>query len=223
MKVSFWDILAVLGVLALCAVAAGLVMVFVNPQNPLNPFPPATLPARVIIPSDTPTLPRLPATWTVVASPITEVEMGYTEEAPQATEDNLPTLTPMPTFTATFTATPEMTSTYTPAPNQALWIAQTPADGTVFSPGQEFDMIWKIQNTGILSWTSRYGYRYVSGEPIHQKSEYGLRKTVPAGGIAEIIVDMNAPKTPGSYRTEWAMYDDGGNKFYTFFFFFVVK
>lgn len=84
-------------------------------------------------------------------------------------------------------------------------------------------MIWKIQNTGILSWTSRYGYRYVSGEPIHQKSEYGLRKTVPAGGIAEIIVDMNAPKTPGSYRTEWAMYDDGGNKFYTFFFFFVVK
>lgn len=218
MKVSFWDILAAIGVLALCAIAAGLVIVFVNPYSSINPFPPATLPARVVIPSDTPTLPRLPATWTVEVSPTVEVGMVETSTlASTATEFILPTLT------ASLSPTPESTATYTPAPNQALWISQAPSDGVVLQPKQDLDMVWKIKNTGILTWNRNYSYRFVSGEPLHKNDEYGLRKTIEPGMVAELVVDMVAPADPGNYYTQWALYDDAGKKFYSFNFSFTVR
>ncbi|HPC06688.1 MAG TPA: NBR1-Ig-like domain-containing protein [Anaerolineaceae bacterium] len=224
MKISFWDILAILGVLALLAVAAGLAVVFLNPQSALNPFPPATLPARVVIPSETPTMQQLPPTWTVVVTESTQVVLGETPLPPVATNDNLPTLTPRPTATSTPTPTKEMTATYTQAPNQALWISQSPEDGKTFSPGEDFDMVWRIKNTGTLAWTKRYSFEYVSGAPIHKYySEIALKDIVQPGGTAVLTVDMVAPMEPGSYRTEWAMVDDTNNRFYHFFFFFTVK
>ena len=224
MKVSFWDILAILGVLVLIVFVAGLAMIFFNPYSAINPFPPATLPARVVIPSATATLPKLPATWTPAVSATVEIPVVITETLPPLeTAEVLPSLTPMNTFTLTPTETPLSTATFTPAPNQALWIANTPADYTVLSPGQEFDMIWKIQNTGVLTWTTRYSYKYISGEPIHEKSEYGLKKSIAPGSVAESMVDMRAPTTAGSYRTVWGLYDDAGKQFYTFNFAFSVK
>jgi hypothetical protein len=224
MKVSFWDILAILGVLVLIVFVAGLAMIFFNPYSAINPFPPATLPARVVIPSVTATLPKLPATWTPAVSTTVEIPVVISETLPPLeTAEVLPSLPPMNTFTLTPTETPLSTATFTPAPNQALWIANTPADYTVLSPGQEFDMIWKIQNTGVLTWTTRYSYKYISGEPIHEKSEYGVKKSIAPGSVAELMVDMRAPTTAGSYRTVWGLYDDAGKQFYTFNFAFSVK
>ncbi len=224
MKISFWDVLAILGVLALLIVAAGLAVVFINPQSPLNPFPPATLPARVVIPSETPTMQQLPPTWTVVVTESTQVVLGETPLPPAVTDANLPTLTPRPTSTNTATPTKEMTATYTQAPNQALWISQSPEDGVVFSPGQDFDMVWRIKNTGTLTWNKRYSFEYVSGAPTYKYySEIDLKDVIPPGGTAVLTVDMVAPMEPGSYRTEWAMVDDTNNRFYNFFFFFTVK
>jgi hypothetical protein len=224
MKISFWDVLAILGVLALLVVAAGLAVVFINPQSALNPFPPATLPARVVIPSDTPTLQQLPATWTVVVTEPTQVVLGETPLPPAVTDANMPTLTPRPTSTKTATPTKEMTATFTPAPNQAMWVSQSPEDGVVLSPGQDFDMIWRIKNTGLLTWNKHYSFEYVSGEPTYKYySEINIKEVVQPGGTAVLTVDMVAPMKPGSYRTEWAMVDDTNDQFYHFFFFFTVK
>jgi hypothetical protein len=224
MKISFWDVLAFLGVLVLLVVAAGLVAIFINPQSALNPFPPATLPARVVIPSDTPPLQQLPATWTVEAFEMTQVVLGETPLPPVATDSNMSTLTPRPSATQTATPTKEITATFTPAPNQAQWISQSPEDGIVFSPGQDFDMVWKLKNTGLNTWTRHYSFEHVSGEPTQKYySEINLKDPVPPGGIGVLTVDMVAPIKPGIYRTEWAMVDNTNDRFYHFFFFFIVR
>lgn len=80
-----WNVLTILVLLMVLCVACVALMIFVNPNGPLNPFPPPTLPATITLPTSTPT-PHvaLPATWTatITASPTN-------------------TSTPMPSFTPT--------------------------------------------------------------------------------------------------------------------------
>jgi hypothetical protein len=72
-------------------------LIFVNPQSALNPFPPATLPAVLELPTITPTARVvLPATWT-----------------------------PLPTIQATATSTPR--PTWTPLPSETPFSLFTPA------------------------------------------------------------------------------------------------
>jgi hypothetical protein len=224
MKMRFWDIVAIIGLIALCIIAVVVITIFINPQTKLNPFPPATLPPIVVIPSSTATSPRLPSTWTPTVALTLEVGMQPSSTLPPtATGFSLPTFTATATFTPTATNTPVMTATYTQAPNQALWISQIPPDGTAFTPKQEFDMIWKIRNTGILTWNKNYTYRYLSGEPIHEKASYNVKGSIASGQVAELIVDMRAPEKTGTYATVWRLYDDGGVGFYSFNFYFVVR
>lgn len=83
-----WNILTVLVLLSVVCLAGLFVMVFINPNSALNPFPPPTLPVALQFPTQTPT-PRgaLPPTWT-----------------PEPT--NPPTETPTPRPTATLPPTP---------------------------------------------------------------------------------------------------------------------
>lgn len=66
MKMSIWDILAI--VLIVGALIFGIIFlaIFVNPDSSVNPFPPPTLPPTVVIPTSTATLVSLPPTWTPV-------------------------------------------------------------------------------------------------------------------------------------------------------------
>ena len=83
-----WNILTVLLLLGVLCLGGYFMMIFINPQSGLNPFPPPTLPAALQLPTETPT-PRgvLPPTWT-----------------PEPT--NPPTETPTPRPTATLPPTP---------------------------------------------------------------------------------------------------------------------
>ena len=46
MKISFWDVLTVMGLIVLCIVAALIAWLFVNPNAAINPFPPPTCTAN---------------------------------------------------------------------------------------------------------------------------------------------------------------------------------
>jgi len=108
MKSRIWDILSIVGLVSICVLMVVFVQIAMDPSSPLNPFPPPTMPALLDLPTSTPTLRSLPATWT--ATP-------FNNNAPEArpTQTLPPTRTGwvMPTFTSTPTNTPTRTNTPT--------------------------------------------------------------------------------------------------------------
>jgi len=98
-----WNILSVLVLLTTLCVGGTFLVIFINPQSGLNPFPPPTLP--VIAPTGTPTVRAvLPPTWT-----------------------------PTPPLPPTATLTPEPTYTLTPEGTQpTAENTRDPAEGMPF-------------------------------------------------------------------------------------------
>jgi hypothetical protein len=59
-----WNSLTAIFLIASVAAVGYFLLLFSNPAAAMNPFPPPTLPALVQLPTSTPTLYVLPATWT---------------------------------------------------------------------------------------------------------------------------------------------------------------
>jgi hypothetical protein len=95
----FWNVLTALVVLATLAVVGYFLLIFADPQLPLNPFPPPTMPVLIVRSTSTPTQPRLPATWTPTPRPTETVRPTQTD-TPEPTE----------TVAAAATVTPFATS-----------------------------------------------------------------------------------------------------------------
>ncbi len=114
MRLTLWDILAIMVTLALVLVVVIFAQIFIDPYSALNPFPPETLPAPIQLPTSTNTPRVLPATWTP-----TPLYGGATTLRPSSTLFPtstgfvLPTATSTPTSTPTPTATPTKTRTPT--------------------------------------------------------------------------------------------------------------
>jgi len=64
MKISAWDILAIILTVVAIILLVLVVVIFNNPDSGVNPFPFPTLPATIVVPTATPTLLQLPPTWT---------------------------------------------------------------------------------------------------------------------------------------------------------------
>lgn len=128
-----------------------------------------------------------------------------------------PTKTVIPTVTLTYTPTfvlPSITPspTNTPLPSatpgrfDCAFVSQSPRNGTVFSPREEFKLLWSVKNTGVKKWVqSDVKYFFVSGDKFHKREIYGLPENTDYGEEATLRIDMVAPKAPGSYKTTWAM------------------
>ena len=101
---SIWamilNVLTVAVLIATLCIGGFFLVIFVNPQSSINPFPPATLPPELEFPTATPT-PQLvlPATWT--PQPTTEPAATYT---PRPSSTPAATVTPFPMFTSSPTA-----------------------------------------------------------------------------------------------------------------------
>jgi hypothetical protein len=228
MKITIWDILAIMTLFAVAVVGIIFLSIFANPYVAVNPFPPPTLPPTLALPSPSVTPRSLPATWTPTPGgifqepePVDSGEMNLVATStplPTATDFSLPTFTP----TLTFTITPSPTPTRTV--DQADWIKQSPVDGTILSPGQDFDMVWTIKNTGINPWTPNYKYAFARGARVHKfDSSYTINRTVGVDETIDLLVDMEAPREPGGYTTVWRLLNDKGEAFYTFTFVFTVR
>ncbi len=105
---TLWNVLAGVFTLATVCVCLAALVIFVNPQSGLNPFPAPTLPALLQLPTLTPTpLNLLPPTWTPTPTlPPTNTPLPtptHTPTTPTATPTRftLPTWTPSPTITPT--------------------------------------------------------------------------------------------------------------------------
>jgi hypothetical protein len=154
---------------------------------------------------------------------------------PLASPTALPSLTSLPTSPFGTSGTPFVFNTPnpltpfaspvvgTPPPvgsscNNSAFVADvTIADGTVMKPGNDFEKVWRIQNTGTCTWDDGYVLVYLGGSldghnvPIKEKKDF-----VEPGKTHDFGVDLTAPLTPNTYEDCWKMKDDHGFFFGTY-------
>jgi len=86
---AIWNALTILVLFMTACIAGVFLLIFTNPHNVLNPYPPPTQPTPLAYPTATSTsLVQLPATWTPLPTQI-----------PTDIPTLLPSSTPIPTFT----------------------------------------------------------------------------------------------------------------------------
>ncbi|MBN2044676.1 MAG: hypothetical protein JW757_06635 [Anaerolineales bacterium] len=170
-----------------------------------------------------------------------QAEIALTEEAkPQPT--STPLSSPTPVFIATNTPLPQE-ETPTPFPTipalpsptpiptkppttggrpclRAELLFESPPDGVVLKPGQSFVKQWNFANSGECTWTSNFGLVHVGELNFSDNGSYNLldvsnmtEEGIPNGGKLIIQLSMQAPSTPGHYRSIWMLRDDNGQLF----------
>jgi hypothetical protein len=174
-------------------------------------------------------------TQTAMVTPVTETPVPTITPLPTltpfaSTPLASPTFPPLPTatfiyytFTPVTTLTAIATGTYVTATvnpntlasgcnNLAFIHHETIPPGTLFSPGENFDKTWTVQNTGTCEWVYQYHVVFIGGEDMGAGS-FILRKVVSPGNWTELTVNMDAPNKEGVYNSYWRMADANGNLF----------
>lgn len=133
-----------------------------------------------------------------------------------------PTVTPSPTITRTPTEIPSSTPTFifilstptvpssTPTlnvsadPYACRVISQTPTNDSVLVKGIPFTTHWQVINSGTYGWDENNAdYHYSSGDKLGNSGGYDFDRSVPTGGVIDLVVEMKAPDAPGTYSTTW--------------------
>ncbi len=83
--------------------------------------------------------------------------------------------------------------------------------GTTVSANSNFTKIWRVNNNGTCDWTG-YQLVHTSGDRMGAGSPRAL-PMVNAGSNADILVDMVAPPTPGTYTSVWRIHAGDGTPF----------
>ncbi|MGQ9627465.1 MAG: NBR1-Ig-like domain-containing protein [Anaerolineae bacterium] len=89
----------------------------------------------------------------------------------------------------------------------------TVPDDTIFQPGESFDKIWRLKNTGDCEWSEKYALTFIRGDQMDAPNSQPLEKAVAAGGTVNIGVKMVAPDKDGVYTGYWRMADAKGAPF----------
>jgi len=102
-----------------------------------------------------------------------------------------------------------------PKCDDAQFVADlTVPDGTEFKPGQDFDKVWRIKNTGTCTWDDGYTFVYGGGSldgyniKIKNKSDF-----VEPGATTDFGVHLTASLMPNTYTECWNMMNDKGYYF----------
>ena len=151
------------------------------------------------------------STQTAAAAPTSTPTESFTP-TPRGTN------TPEPTATETlilvydsptaFVVLPPIIYTSGPTTNKdyVCEVFNSPTDGTIYSPRLDFKVRWRFKNVGRQDWDREsVDFIYDYGDRFHKTSSYDLEKTVEFADVAELFVDMQAPKDPGTYTTHWAL------------------
>ncbi len=154
--------------------------------------------------------PASAGTYTLVAK---AVNVGGLTSEPAAVAVNVVgevTPTPTPPISASVTVAPKPTATKTatvPAAciDDAAFVEDvTVPDGTNWAPGQAFNKIWRVRNTGTCAWGPGDEFVFVGGEAMTTQSTFVVPVTAP-GATADLFVAMLAPATPGSHAGQWRL------------------
>ncbi len=128
--------------------------------------------------------------------------------------ERTPPPTPLPPTATIPPATPS--PSVTPVCDQAA--AGSPIDVSIpddsqMRPGQPFTKIWRLVNVGSCPWTTAYAASFFYGNQMDAPSVVPLTRPVAGGETAEIMVDMTAPQTPGTYQGNWKLRNAEGKLF----------
>jgi hypothetical protein len=86
-------------------------------------------------------------------------------------------------------------------------VSVSPEKTQTFAPYEHFDALWAVNNTSDQSWGDEaVDYEWIGGYELHTYDHiYDIPHTVEPDETIEIIVDMLAPGTAGTYKTQWAL------------------
>lgn len=139
-----------------------------------------------------------------------------------ATAQAMPTETPTPTESPTPTATATLVVTGTPTGAAVVPTATcyglsfvsdvTIPDNTTMTPGQQFTKTWRVRNSGSCPWQSGFNFRFTGGEAMGGAT-VTLQDAVQPGSEVNLSVNMTAPGTAGTYRSNWRMSTSTGTHF----------
>jgi len=106
--------------------------------------------------------------------------------------------------------------------DNAIWVADVSVqDGTEMSPGQGFEKIWRIKNTGSCIWEAGYELVFGYGEEMSGQAR-NLNSIVNPEETMEVTVVFTAPLTAGAYQSYWRMRNAAGANFGEFFYVDIV-
>jgi hypothetical protein len=91
--------------------------------------------------------------------------------------------------------------------------------------GWNYDVTWKVKNTGIVTWTTdEYYVEWIEDESTDKsdfspRHEYALKEDVDPGDTTEITIDFNMPTQPfDKIRvSQWGIVNDNGDFFCRFY------
>jgi hypothetical protein len=159
-------------------------------------------------------------------------------ETPIPTDTPVPTNTPEPTMTATTVVMatlpgvdPVNTAASQPTLNTgasvaqttaitAKWIAQTPEDYTKMyiqhydSISPIFDIYWKVQNTGTVTWNDKYYLEFFLGDKFFRdvtQFNFPTDCSVAPEETIDLKIVASRPYTAGTYTAWWKVKDPEGN------------
>jgi hypothetical protein len=123
------------------------------------------------------------------------------------------TLTYIPLATGTqFTATVNPSALGFGCNNLAFIYDVDHPSGTVVQPGENFNKTWKVMNNGTCDWKYQYTLEFLSAN-YPEGGSYKLGRIVTVNDWAEIWVNLDARKNPGTYTSYWRMSDGAGHMF----------
>ena len=92
-------------------------------------------------------------------------------------------------------------------------------DGETINPGDDFQKVWALRNTGTCTWDEGYAFVYIAGSvPNLDPYTFEFRNRndfVASGEGINMGINLTAPCTPGSYEGHWRMRNDQGFYFGT--------
>lgn len=84
-------------------------------------------------------------------------------------------------------------------------------DGMEIFPGEKFEKVWRVRNTGTTTWKD-YRIVFISGDLMNAPYEAPV-PTTPPGREIDIEVPMKAPSLIGAYTGYWRMKNNKGTLF----------
>ena len=109
-------------------------------------------------------------------------------------------------------AVPTPSATPTPGAvrtEDARFVADTSVpDGTVLAAGESFDKGWLLYNSGINAWGAGWSVRHISGRAFGLTS--ALLSATNHCRSLNFVARLHAPKSTGSYRGIWRIFDPSG-------------
>lgn len=89
----------------------------------------------------------------------------------------------------------------------------TVPDNTIFPPGAEFEVAWRLRNNGTCPWTTDYSVTFIGGDPMGTNTNVNLAEPVAPGQTSDVAVTLTAPGVEGTYRSNWQLSDAAGALF----------